>query len=88
MDSAEILARRGNWAVVQIPSRAFAALAAQGDTFFNLADGIRRGIAACTDGTPKEELIYALAEMESSLAWYADVLQVRGSDLPWYPQDG
>jgi hypothetical protein len=83
MSEATILGRRDNWAVVQLPSRKFPAIALQGDTFFILLDNVRRGIAGCPAGEPFDALTLALEDMEEVLAWYADILKQHGIDLPY-----
>lgn len=86
MNGAEILERHGNWAVVQLPSRRFPELTAQGVTFHILAENVRRGIVACPPGDCFDERSVALEEMERALEWYADVLKQHRIELPWHSE--
>lgn len=83
MPTAEMLDRRGNWAVVQIPLRQFPAIALQGDTFHILVDKVRRGLAGCPKGESFDELTDLLSEMEDAIGWYAKVLGKHGIQLPY-----
>ena len=83
MPEAELLARSGNVAILQIPRRQFPAIAIQGDTFWCLVSCARAALAHCLDTKTREDLEDMLQVAEEAIALYRRVLRERGMDTPW-----
>ena len=83
----QVLARNGNWAVVQLPGREFPGIHIQGDTFaalrMRLADVARslRDAPGNVDGL--DELDDAVQEIAAMLAFYEGVLSKWGLRRPY-----
>lgn len=82
MNPAEVLKTNGNYAVVQLPGRAFPAIAIQGDTFHALVHDLRKSLdPGNSDRRPMTEGV--LARLELAIKLYKDAQQERGGGLPW-----
>lgn len=86
-DDAPVYGRIGNLAVVQLPGRAFPAIAVQGDTFQALvaqAEGLASAILASgVEAEMAEEVVHALARLRAARDFYEGVLCDRGIGLPY-----
>jgi len=86
-ENALVLARAGNWAVMQVPGRRFPAACVQGDTFAGLREQLV-GAAKAQRRDPADpgalgELDSATREVDAMLGFYEQVLVDRGIDRPY-----
>ncbi len=82
--TATILKRVGNIAIVQLPDRQFPGITVQGDTWHGDLDRLRR--VACAGAQPCERaegLASLIADWEEAMRVYAEVLAERGMRTPW-----
>ncbi|HEX7304062.1 DUF6959 family protein [Lentzea sp.] len=86
IETAEVLATTGNFAVVQLPGRNFPAAAIQGDSLSMLRDTVKE-LSECIAGGDLDEARYPLAEIESvisaMMSTYEDAARVCGFTLPY-----
>lgn len=84
--SVKLLERIGNRAIVQLPGRAFPAIAIQGDTFSNLV-ALAREIKERTAGVADDDLRDAAEDLHTTLqeilSEYEHALQSRSIRLPY-----
>jgi hypothetical protein len=87
LESAVVLSRAGNCAVVQLPGRAFPGVHVQGDTFAALRTQLAAGARALRvdpgDHGALDELDHAIQEIEAIVAVYEHALSERGIRLPY-----
>lgn len=86
-EQAQVLSRSGNWAVVQLPNRAFPGIHVQGDTFAVLRTQLAGLARALHEGPSNvealDELDDAVEEIGAMLSFYEQVLLQRGIRRPY-----
>jgi hypothetical protein len=86
-EQACVLSRSGNWAVVQLPGRAFPGIYVQGDTFAvlqtQLAGAARALHERSGDVEALDQLDHAVEEIGTMLGFYELVLSQHGIRRPY-----
>jgi predicted component of type VI protein secretion system len=87
-ESAEVLGRHGNIAVVQLAGRAFPAIAIQGDTLHIAASQVATVLREFETTHPRSDAIEDLKEvlqlLQTCLNYYESELSKRGLRLPYF----
>jgi hypothetical protein len=83
----QLLSRAGNWAVVQLPGRAYPGIHVQGDNFAALRMELAEAARALRDGPGNvdalDKLDHAVEEMAAMLDFYESVLSEHGLRRPY-----
>lgn len=82
-ESARVVARDGNLAVVQMPGRRFPALAIQGDTAYRILRDLQIAAATPDLATQREQLRILIGDVQAGVDFYAQVQSDRSDELPW-----
>lgn len=82
-ETAQVLARDGNAAVVHLDRRQFPGLMLQGDTFNGIMQSVLIAINAPSHDQCREELRFALADLQGYLTFYERTVRDNGFELPY-----
>jgi hypothetical protein len=83
MSDVKLLSRATNYAVVQLPGRAFPGVVLQGDSLHILIGDIERAVAEPDDGERTASLAHVIERLREVCAHYEAVLDREGIELPY-----
>lgn len=82
-EMAEVWARDGNAAVVQLQGRRYPALAIQGQSFWNILNELTLALKRESERDLRDDIEHLRAMVAEHLQVYERALEARGMELPY-----